>query len=186
MREGDGLDNDKESLARLKKGDEEELGRIIEKYTPYVSSIISRALGGFSDIRIVEEIASDTFFRLWQSRKSIRSNHLRGYLSVLARNGARDYLRKLHVEEPEEEIFFIEADDSFERASDKERADMLKAALSEMQDDVQEIMIRFYYNDEKIAEIASALGINRESVKSKLRRGREKLKDILIKGGYIS
>ena len=42
-----------------------------------------------------------------------------------------------------------------------------------------EIMIRYYYNGEKIREISKAMDINISTVKTKLKRSRERLKEML-------
>lgn len=40
-------------------------------------------------------------------------------------------------------------------------------------------MLRYYYNGEKIREISKAMDINASTIKTKLKRGREKLKNYL-------
>ena len=40
-------------------------------------------------------------------------------------------------------------------------------------------MLRYYYNNEKIREISQAMDINISTVKTKLKRGRERLKQLL-------
>ena len=42
-----------------------------------------------------------------------------------------------------------------------------------------EIMLRYYYNGEKIREISKSMDINASTIKTKLKRGREKLKKYL-------
>ena len=45
----------------------------------------------------------------------------------------------------------------------------------------QIILLKYYYQEKLIREIASEEGIQESTVKTKLKRGREKLKEILIK-----
>ena len=46
-----------------------------------------------------------------------------------------------------------------------------------------EIFLRRYYCNQSVAEIAAATRLHPENVKTRLRRGREKLKKLLKKGG---
>ena len=45
-------------------------------------------------------------------------------------------------------------------------------------------MIRYYYYDQTVAQIAAEMKMNLETVKSKLRRTREKIKTKLIERSY--
>ena len=44
----------------------------------------------------------------------------------------------------------------------------------------------YYYEGYKIKEIAEILGKNQNTISSKLQRGRNKLKENLIEGGYYN
>ena len=48
----------------------------------------------------------------------------------------------------------------------------------------REIFLRYYYYDQKISEIADEMDMNAETVKSRLRRGREKLKSLIEEGDF--
>ena len=49
----------------------------------------------------------------------------------------------------------------------------------------REIFLRYYYYEQKIAEIADEMAMNAGTVKSRLRRGREKLRQTLEKGDFL-
>lgn len=183
------LNNDKEAVMnleedevrRLKSGGEDELRNVIRKYTPYVSAVIARALGGLYERESVEEAAADVFYALWKNRDSIDTYNLKGYLAAAARNRARDFMRRKMRPEPERDDFYVELDDSLEKW---EREKMLGEALGKLDDTDREILVRFYYYEESTAQIALIMNLKREGVKSRLKRGREKLKKILEDGGY--
>lgn len=48
----------------------------------------------------------------------------------------------------------------------------------------RKIFMMYYYRYKKIEEIAEALEMNPQTVKTRLRRGRETLKRILLEEGY--
>ena len=56
---------------------------------------------------------------------------------------------------------------------------MLYGMIMELGEPDNEIMIRYYYNGEKIREISKAMDINISTVKTKLKRSRERLKEML-------
>ena len=60
---------------------------------------------------------------------------------------------------------------------------LARKALEEMSDPDQEIFLRHYYYYQTTAQIASELQMNINTVQSKLRRGRETLRQKLIQGG---
>ncbi|MCR4655809.1 MAG: sigma-70 family RNA polymerase sigma factor [Lachnospiraceae bacterium] len=59
---------------------------------------------------------------------------------------------------------------------DKEETLNLKKAVGELPFNEQQVIVMRYYNDMKLEEIASAMGVSRSSVKRYLISGREKLK----------
>ena len=56
---------------------------------------------------------------------------------------------------------------------------MLYGMIMELGEPNNEIMIRYYYNGEKIREISKAMDINISTVKTKLKRSRERLKEMV-------
>ena len=60
----------------------------------------------------------------------------------------------------------------------------LCAALDQIGDPDREIMIRHYYYYQSSTEISEKMSLNSETVKSKIKRTREKLKKILFERGF--
>ena len=66
----------------------------------------------------------------------------------------------------------------------KQLADELREIISEMEMPDREIIVRYYYYSQNTAKIAEVLQLNINTVKSKLRRARDKIKSKLIERGY--
>jgi len=66
----------------------------------------------------------------------------------------------------------------------EEQSKFLKSAILAMQHPDRESFLRHYYYYQSVAQIADEMNINILSVKTRLRRGRNKLKEVLCKGGY--
>ena len=178
---------DKMLVKRLKKNDETVLEVIVRSYNAYVCTVIANQLGGLADTETVEELASDAFFALWQNRCALRTGHLRGWLGTTARNKARSYLRKKSLPcEPLDDYYLLTADDhTAARLEKREQSKAVEKALLQMEPANREIVIRFYYYNQKLRQIAEEMNLNPETVKSRLKRGRAKLKSILEQGGYF-
>lgn len=178
---------DEELTRRLKRSDEKALALIIEKYSSYVSAVIGNQFGSFSDTETIEEIASDTFFALWRNRRKLTTYHIRGWLGTAARNNARSYLRKKSIPcgELDENCALVIEDDLFAGLDKAEQSRLVSEAMLEISPPEREVLIRFYYYNQTTGRIAEETGINPETVKSRLKRGRSKLKAILERGGYF-
>lgn len=178
--------DEKQAVKGLIRGDEQSLGEIIRLYTPLVSTIvrnISRESLTRSDI---EEVCADVFVTLWQNRSTLREETVRGYICCIAKSRAKDRLRRT------DSIPAADIDEA-EPAAEGSVADScenkeLKAALREEIDALgepdREIIIRHYYYYQTTAMIAGDMGIKTETVKSRLKRAREKLGKALRNRGY--
>ena len=79
---------DAKALSRLRQGDEEALGWLIERYSAYVGTIVQNILRDSMSQADVEEVTSDVFFALWRSSQQAEPLYLKGYLGRIARNMA--------------------------------------------------------------------------------------------------
>lgn len=61
---------------------------------------------------------------------------------------------------------------------------MLMQEIHGLDDKYEEVLLLFYFNDLAIKEIASVLGTNENTVKTRLARGRKLLRLRLIAQGY--
>lgn len=177
--------NDNKLVRLLKKSDEQALECVISIYAAYVSTVISNQLGAFSEEPVLEELTSDVFFALWKNRQSLTTSHLRGWLGAAARNRAKNYIRARNIsyEGLEEDCIICSEDNLFDTLEQHEQQRIIHSALLDIKPEEREVIIRYYYYNQTVGKISEETSLNRETVKSRLRRGREKLKSILVKGG---
>ena len=177
---------DEALLIELRKNNIEILEAIISKYCAYVSTIIRNHLGESCNEADVEELTSEVFFILWQKRFSIRTSHLRGWLGVVARNQVRSFQRKHKIQTVcIDDVILVDDDSSNKLLEKKERTRLLNLALQEIGESDSQVLKMYYYNEMSISSIAVHLQLHPEAVKSKIRRGREKMKKILRREGYL-
>ena len=175
------------ALRLLVQRDESALAWLIDRYTPYVAAIVERVLGGRMTRSDVEEVTSDVFFVLWNNAEQVGPGKIKAYLGGVARNKAKGRLRELHAELPLEEDVLTQA--GAEPQTDIERseeADAVRAAVLAMGQLDREIFLRHYFYYQTVAEIAGAMEMNLSTVKTRLRRGRDKLKETLWERGFLN
>lgn len=177
--------DDKSALKALRKSDESALEWVIEKYSPYVGTVIWNVLGDRFSPCEHEEVAADTFMALWRNSKKIHSENLKSYLGAIARNRALSRLQSTRIEIPlEKDILDVTCDDPADLLQQKELHSILNTAVLDMTEPDREIFLRHYYYCQKVSQIALEMGINESTIKTKLRRGRLALAKYLKKRGY--
>lgn len=166
----------------LQKDDFDALREMIINYTPFVSSILARILKNMK--QDIDELTADVFVAAWDNRKKLEAGKLAAYLGVIARNKAFSLLRKEHEELPLEEDILIYDNENIElMVEQKELSGLLKEALQSLPTAHRELFVRHYYYGQTVSEAASEMDINESTAKSWLKRGRERLRDILIEKG---
>lgn len=171
------------ALKQLQDGSEKALEWFITTYTPYVTTIIHNIVGDSIDMSDIEEVASDVFFTLWEHADSVHSP--KGFLGTVARNMAKNKCRKLGFGLPlEEEILLVDEATPDTQIEKKELHRAVRLAVLGMPHPDREIFLRFYYYCQTMEAISAEMGINLSTVKTKLRRGRIRLRGTLTQ--YIT
>lgn len=178
---------DQKLIKSLKEGDEIAYKKIIDTYGNYVSTVIANQIRDFNNISVIEEVASDVFYELWKRKDNLKTFHLRGWLSATARNKAKNYLRsqKISFECLDEDFIIVSDNCVFDELEKKEQAEIINQALATLKENEREIIVRYYYYNQIVSQISKETKTNIETVKSLLRRSREKLKIFLEKGGCL-
>lgn len=173
------------ALRELKRKNEKALIWFIDRYGAYVNTIIYNIIGSSIPGADIEEISSDVFFTLWMNAEKISHGKAKAYLGGVARNKAKERLRKAGMELPlEDDILLISNDNPEQALQEQELALFLQKAILAMRHPEREIFIRYYYYYQPVSLIAEEMHINLSTVKTRLHRGRKKLKEILLEGGY--
>lgn len=176
---------EQQQIRALRRRETDVLDALIDQYTPYVGAIIVRIIGPYMSQEDVEEVVSDVFYALWCSADHLQEGKLKAYLGAIARNRAKNKLRQLGKTLPlDEELLLIAPDSPEQTAQEREQAAALREALLTLEEEERTVFILFYFYDDSVAVISSELGLKESTVKSKLKRGRVKLKTKLLEGGF--
>ena len=175
--------NEIKLLHNLKSKNRNSLEEVIRIYTPYVSVVIYNTIGNVATKEDIEEVISDTFLQMWRNADKIveQKGGIRSYIGAVARNNAINKLRTIHVFEELNESIVSTSDNPQEHLQRNEDRETLLDLITALGEPDSEIFLRYYYYNEKIREISKVMDINISTVKSKLSRGKEKLKNDIMK-----
>lgn len=74
-------------IQKLKDNKTDALNQIIEKYSPYVYTVVRNFSGRTLSEQDIEEVVCDVFILLWKNRENIHSESpIVPYLAVIAKN----------------------------------------------------------------------------------------------------
>lgn len=172
-------------LRRLARGDSEALPPLIEAYSAYVYTIVKNIVQPPLPDEDVEEVVSDVFLTLWERAADVEQGRLRPWLAAVTRNKARDKLRALRLADPlGEDYLLLSVPGPEEDLLARELRQLTRRAVESLPEPDRSIFQRHYYLYQKTDEIAAALELKPATVRTRLSRGREKLKQMLAEGGF--
>ena len=178
--------NDRRILHRLRQGDESVLPELIRQYSGYVYAIASNILSHAMSEEDIEEVVADTFTSVWENRQNIESEMLKAYLAAVVRNKAKSALRRCRAEEPlEDDLIQISIPNQPEqKILMSELRELAHDAVDSLGEPDREIFQRYYFLYQKTEDIAESLGLKDATVRTKLARGRKRLKEYLTERGF--
>lgn len=170
-------------IKKLNRGSRSALDQAIERYTPYVSAVILRALAGRACREDVEELCADVFVALWTHADTLDPEQgLRPWLAAVARNKATDRLRRSRPGVPIPEDAPDPSPGPEELAQRRDQSARLWAAVDALEEPDRTLFLRYYYEEDKLKTIAAELGLSETAAKQRLFRGRKALKAVLQEG----
>ena len=176
---------DKEILLQLKQKDPRALEEIIKEYHKYVFKIVYTILNGYAAEIDIRGVVNQIFFQLWQNAEKLdieKYEDIKPYLGMIAKNMSIDERKKLNKCLPLEEEILGHTNELLTQVELKE---ILSKALKELSPENQIILLKFYFQGKSIKQIANEERLPEATIKTKLKRSREKLKRILEKGGFV-
>ena len=179
--------NDSAILRGLRSRDPAALEKLMDKYIPYVSAIVWNILRATHSKEDAEEVVSDVFLAAWNQAGDIHPDALKQWLGAVARNKAKQKLRAGGFDLPlEEDVLEIPAEDTPEGTlTREEEARLVREAVDCLEEPDREVFLRHYWFCQTVAQIGTQMRMNESTIKTKLRRGRARLKKTLEKWGAV-
>jgi len=176
----DSATSDRDLIGRTAAGDRRAFEELVERHAAAVLRIATAACG---DPSTAEDALQQTFLSAYRNASSFRGDaSVRTWLLTIARNAAFRLRAKTDREELLEEPLLtlgIDAgwgsDDPEAIAIAAERKETLRAAMSTLSAEDQEVLILRDLEGLRGAEAAEVLGISERALKSRLHRARLRL-----------
>src|SRR4051812_13797164 len=171
---------DSDLVLASRQGDREAFGRIVRKYQGLVSGLIYSACG---DLSASEDIAQETFLAAWKSLSGLREpQKLAAWLCQIARHRMLDQNRESARENARLARAITKYDATKsprpdEAAMSAEEREVLWKSLAKIAEPYRETLVLYYRQNQSTEEVARALEISEETVRQRLSRGRQMLRE---------
>jgi RNA polymerase sigma factor (sigma-70 family) len=169
--------SDEELMSQVRSGVGEMLGVLFERYQVPLFNFYLKLSGERS---VSEDLVQEVFFRILKYRQSYRpETPFRAWMYQIARNARVDYLRRRRPEtslEPEMSPAFVPADS----AQEAQESTLLRQALMQLSEDKREVLVLSRFQDLKYEEIAQLLGCEIGTVKTRVHRALQELREIFL------
>jgi RNA polymerase sigma-70 factor (ECF subfamily) len=175
---------DEELLALILRRQEVALGAVYDRYGRLVYAVALRITG---DRETAEEVVQDVFQNVWQAAGTFqpRAGAFAAWLLGITRHRAIDATRsKRERARAREQTLDFEVAVGSDKAIEREvgqalLGDAVRKALAELPPNQRQAVEMAYYGDLTRAEIAERLGEPLGTIKTRLRLGLMKLRDLL-------
>lgn len=156
-----------------------ELKEIMNHYTEF---LLRLAYGYVKDLQTAEDIVQEVFIKFYHHpHKYEERGQLKAYLAKITVNKCKDYLKSWTYRKIQLQSKWLST--TGKRSSDqmirKDEQTIVGNAILELPLKQREVLIHFYFNDMTILEIAQLLSIPESTVKTRLTRGRDLLRNHL-------
>jgi len=161
--------SDNEIVKQYLAGDEAALEVLIRRYLKQIYSFVYKNVG---DIDAAEDIAQETFVKMWKNLKKFDKQKIfKSWIFTIAKNASIDFLRKKKtipfsfVEE-----FLFEKSDFIKEIEQKNILANFKVAIKNLSFSYQAVILLKQESGLTFREIASQLGEPLNTIKSRYRR----------------
>ncbi|GIW96770.1 MAG: RNA polymerase sigma factor [Pirellulaceae bacterium] len=186
-------DPDVQLMLRVQQDDAVAFEQLIETYQKRLHRVLRHTVASES---VAEDLVQEVFLRVWRARKKYRptakfSTWLFHIAHNVANNSVRDFKRRREFQVAAADASRSDAFSMDQmvvastgampvRRLDKtERAEMVKAAIEALNERQRMALMLFRFEGLSYQEIAEAMGLSVQAVKSLLRRARVNLKTLL-------
>ena len=173
-------DSDARLISQILAGEPDLYQEIVRKYQRMVASVAYK-MGVRQDD--MEDLVSEVFIKAYRNLSLYRPDHaFSTWLYRLATNRVLDALRSRRRSlktDPLDERVVAGGEPADQMLQDRDRAQVVTRALERLPEEYRAPIVLLHLEERKVSEIALTLGIPEGTVKTRLARGRARLKKIL-------
>jgi RNA polymerase sigma-70 factor (ECF subfamily) len=173
---------DSEIINRVLKGDHQLYAELVKRYQNFVFTIALKYTPVRED---AEEIAQDAFVKAYRALKDFRGDSkFSTWLYSIVNSTSITFLRKKRLDThslDNENVFEVAdnqaSDNKANQVEQKSKVAMVAKAIDLLSPDDARLITLFYKAEQSLEEIAGILNMEANTVKVKLHRARQRLKD---------
>ena len=177
------VESDVQLIRRILSGDDEAFSILVQKHQKSVHALVWRKIG---DFHIAEEITQDTFLRVYKSLATLKDPNLfAGWLYVIANRlcinwseknrSVMQSLEDTPIEEIEQSSYTYYISEQRESEVSDRHYEIVQRLLQKLPESERTVVTLYYLGEMTAKEIGKFLGVSVNTVKSRLRRARERL-----------
>lgn len=163
-------------------GDSTAFEMIVQKYQSLVCAITYSAVG---QVEKSEELAQQVFINAWKGLAQLKDlDKFKAWLIAITRNVIRDSLRRQKRDIVAKAARIDEIGDAADSTSEpletvisKEQETIVRQSLEQIPETYREPLVLFYRQQQSTRQVAEALDISEDTVRTRLMRGRKLLKE---------
>ena len=179
------VENDVQLIRRILSGDDTAFSILVQKHQKSVHALVWRKIG---DFHIAEEITQDTFLRVYKSLAKLKDPNLfAGWLYVIANRLCINWSKKNNLpmqslentstKEIEESSYTHYLSKQREVEASDRHYEIVQKLLQKLPESERTVVILYYLGEMTTKEIAKFLGVSVNTIKSRIRRARERLQN---------
>ena len=180
--------DDVQLIRKILSGDDEAFNALVRKHQKGIHALAWRKVG---DFHVAEEITQDTFLQVYKNLAQLKNpKQFSGWMYVIANRLCLKWLEKniknksvmqsledTPAEEIEESSYTHYVSEQRLTESIEYRHELVKKLLSKLPESERTVVTLFYLGEMTAKEIGKLLGVSVNTIKSRLRRGRERLQE---------
>lgn len=181
-------DIEKALIAKCKNNDVNAFEKLISDYQKKVFNICYRYIGSYED---ASELAQEVFIKVYKNISGFKEqSSLSTWIYKIAVTTCIDEIRRqkkhitVSIDDEEKKIEIPDYQGNpCEAVEKKEMKELVQAAIKDLNEDHREVIILRDMQGLSYEEISQILGVPIGTVKSRIKRARENIKEYLIKCG---
>ncbi|GAA4787040.1 RNA polymerase sigma-70 factor [Olivibacter ginsenosidimutans] len=174
---------EQELILQVSRGDEHAFSKLFHRYHRHLGAFIYKMTGSYE---LTEEVIQDVFLKIWLNKEQLKTvSHFKSYLFTASKNHTINYLKqevrkKIQQQqwEKETEMHATEEQLSYHHF-------LLDKAINLLPPQQQKVYMLSKHERLKYTEIASRMGISKETVKSYLKLATNTIISYVKKHSYL-
>jgi RNA polymerase sigma-70 factor, ECF subfamily len=149
-------------------------------YDRYSRLVYGLALRILADPSLAEDVTQTVFLKVWRARETFRYRNVTAWIARVARNQAVDMLRATHSRAESEFPAAMPTEDGLEdTALARIEASLVREAMLRLPDNQRELIELGFFGGVTHEELARRLDVPLGTVKTRIRSGLRKLRNLL-------